>query len=306
MMTLLRKLMSAALVLFLLLAICLALLRAVPGGPFDNERAAAPEVQAALAARFGTDQGYFVQLWRYAGAALQGDFGPSFQYTDFSVRELIAQALPLTLTIGSLALLLAWGMAVPIALYACAKPDSWTDRSLRALSTGLLSTPKFVTAPILALIFAVWLGLLPSSGLGDPAWRYFLLPALALALTQFGSAARVVRGALIEAERSDALKAARARGLSEPRLKWRHRLPIALPSACAFLLPSAVAVLTGSAVVEQVFALPGLGRALLSAAMNRDYTLLLGVVLTCGVIVLALAWLVEVLLLFLDPRRRTN
>jgi oligopeptide transport system permease protein len=305
MMALLRKLFSAGLVLFLLLAICLALLRAVPGGPFDNERAAAPEAQAALAARFGTDQSYFVQLWRYAGAALQGDFGPSFQYTDFSVGELIAQALPLTLSIGCLALLLAWGLAVPIALYASARPGSGLDRLLRLLSTGLLSTPKFVSAPILALVFAVWLGLLPSSGLGEPAWKYFLLPALALALTQFGSAARVVRGALIEAERSDALKAARARGLSESRLKWRHRLPIALPSACGFLLPSAVAVLTGSAVVEQVFALPGLGRALLSAALNRDYTLLLGVVLTCGVIVLILAWLIEALVLWLDPRRRT-
>lgn len=303
-MALLRKLLSAGLVLFMLLAICLGLLRAVPGGPFDNERTAAPEVQAALAARFGTDQSYFVQLWRYTGAALQGDFGPSFQYTDFSVAELIAQALPLTLSIGGLALILAWGLAVPIALYASAKPGSGLDRLLRVVSTGLLSTPKFVSAPILALVFAVWLGLLPSSGLGEPAWKYFLLPALALALTQFGSAVRVVRGALIEAERSDALKAARARGLSESRLKWRHRLPIALPGACAFLLPSAVAVLTGSAVVEQVFALPGLGRALLSAALNRDYTLLLGVVLTCGVIVLVLAWLVEALVLWLDPRRR--
>jgi len=304
MMALIRKLLSAMLVLFLLLAICLSLLRAVPGGPFDTERAAAPEVQAALAARFGTDQGYFTQLWRYASAALQGDLGPSFQYTDFTVGELIAQALPLTLAIGSLALLFAWGLAVPVALYACAKPGGWTDRSLRAVSSGLLATPKFVTAPMLALVFAVWLGLLPSSGLGEPAWKYFLLPALALALTQFGSAARVVRGALLDAERSDALTAARARGFGESRLKWRHRLPIALPCACAFLLPSAVAVLTGSAVVEQVFALPGLGRALLSSAMNRDYTLLLGVVLTCGVIVLILAWLVDALLLWLDPRRR--
>jgi oligopeptide transport system permease protein len=300
------QLISACMVLMLLLMICLALLRAVPGGPFDNERIAAPEVQAALAEKFGTNASYWSQLWRYSKGALQGDLGPSFQYTDFSVAELLTQALPITLLIGAVALLLAWGLALPVALYASAAPNSWADKLLRLGSTGLLATPKFVTAPLLALVFAVWLGLLPSAGLGEPLWRYVVLPALALALTQFGVAARVLRGALLSAEKTDALKAARARGFAEARLKWRHRLPIALPNAGAFLLPSAIAVLTGSAVVEQVFALPGLGRALLSAALNRDYTLLLGVVLCCGVIVLLIAWLVELLLLCLDPRRRAR
>jgi oligopeptide transport system permease protein len=299
-----KKILGGVLVLIALVAICLALLRNVPGGPFDNERITSPEVQAAMAARYGTDASYSTQLLRYLRGVLHGDFGPSFQYADFNVSELLLAALPITLSLGAMALALAWLAAIPVALFAARHPGGRIDAAVRALSTGLLSTPKFVTAPILALIFASTLHWLPSAGLGEPLWRYLLLPALALALTQFGMAVRVLRGAMVDAAESDALKAARARGFSSARMQWRHLLPIALPTALAFLLPSAVAVLTGSAVVEQVYALPGLGRALVSAALNRDYTLLLGVVVCCGVIVLMIGWVIEALLLVLDPRRR--
>ena len=301
---LLKKLFGGIVVLIALVAICLALLRSVPGGPFDNEQIASPEVQAAMAARYGTDASYTTQLRRYLSGMIKGDFGPSFQYADFSVAELLRAALPITLSLGALGLSLAWLSAVPVAMFAAAHRGGKTDMAVRALSTGLLSTPKFVTAPLLALLFASTLHWLPSAGLGEPMWKYLLLPALALALTQFGIAVRVLHGALLDAADSDALKAARARGFSSLRLQTRHLLPIALPTALAFLLPSAVAVLTGSAVVEQVYALPGLGRALVTSAFNRDYTLLLGVVVCCGVIVLVIGWLVEMLLLVLDPRRR--
>jgi oligopeptide transport system permease protein len=302
--TLIQKMVGGVCVLIALVAICLALLRAVPGGPFDNERIASVEVQAAMAARYGTDASYHEQLVRYLSGIVQGDFGPSFQYADFSVAELLRTALPITLSLGAMGLGIAWFGAVPVALWAAAKPGGRVDAVVQAVSTGLLSTPKFVTAPLLALLFASTLHWLPSAGLGWPVWKYLLLPALALALTQFGMAVRVLRGALVDAQDSDALKAARARGFSQARMQWRHLLPIALPTALAFLLPSAVAVLTGSAVVEQVYALPGLGRALVSSALNRDYTLLLGVVVCCGVIVLLVGWFVEMLLLLLDPRRR--
>ncbi len=302
--TLFKKVLGGICVLIALVAICLALLRSVPGGPFDNERIASVEVQAAMAARYGTDASYSTQLVRYLSGIAHGDFGPSFQYADFSVAELLRTALPITLSLGAMGLGMAWLTAVPVALYAARKPGGRVDAAVRALSTGLLSTPKFVTAPMLALLFASTLHWLPSAGLGEPRWKYLLLPALALALTQFGMAVRVLRGALVDAQDSDALKAARARGFSQARMQWRHLLPIALPTALAFLLPSAVAVLTGSAVVEQVYALPGLGRALVSSALNRDYTLLLGVVVCCGVIVLLVGWFVDVLLLVLDPRRR--
>lgn len=301
---LLQRLLGAGLTLLMLLAFCLALLRAVPGGPFDGERIAVPEVQAALAARYGTDQGYWQQLGQYLSHAVRGDLGPSFQYADFSVSELLAQALPITLSIGAVGLLAAWLSALPIALFAVAHPGSWLASSVRALSSGLMSTPKFVSAPMLALVFAVWLGWLPSAGLGEPLWQSLLLPSLSLALTQLGLAIRVLYGALIGILNSEVMRAARARGLGAQRLQWRHLLPIALPSALAFLLPSAVAVLTGSAVVEQVYGLPGLGRTLVQAALNRDYTMLLGVVMVSGVIVLAVGWAVELLLGLLDPRRR--
>ena len=300
----LKKLLGGVCVLIALVAICLALLRSVPGGPFDIERIASAEVQAAMAARYGTDASYATQLRRYLSGMIKGDFGPSFQYADFSVAELLSAALPITLSLGALALALAWLSALPVAMFAAAHPGGRTDMAVRALSTGLLSTPKFVTAPMLALLFASTLHWLPSAGLGEPMWKYLLLPALALALTQFGMAVRVTLGSLLDAADSDSLKAARARGFSTLRMQTRHLLPIALPTALAFLLPSAVAVLTGSAVVEQVYALPGLGRALVTSAFNRDYTLLLGVVVCCGIIVLLIGWLVEMLLLILDPRRR--
>ena len=300
-----KKLLGGIFVLIALVAICLALLRSVPGGPFDTERIANPEVQAAMAARYGTDADYLTQLRRYLSGVIQGDFGPSFQYADFSVAELLRTALPITLSLGALSLSLAWLSAVPVAMVAAANPSGRTATAVRALSTGLLSTPKFVTAPMLALLFASTLHLLPSTGLGEPMWKYLLLPALALALTQLGMAVRVLLGALLDAANSDALKAARARGFGTLRIQTRHILPVALPTALAFLLPSAVAVLTGSAVVEQVYALPGLGRALVTSAFNRDYTLLLGVVVSCGIIVLIIGWLVEMLLLILDPRRRS-
>ena len=300
----LKKLLGGVCVLIALVAICLALLRSVPGGPFDSERIASAEVQAAMAARYGTDASYTTQLYRYLSGMIKGDFGPSFQYADFSVAELLSAALPVTLSLGALALALAWLSALPVAMFAAAHPGGRIDMSVRAVSTGLLSTPKFVTAPMLALLFATTLHWLPSAGLGEPMWKYLLLPALALALTQFGMAVRVILGSLLDAADSDTLKAARARGFSTLRMQTRHLLPIALPTALAFLLPSAVAVLTGSAVVEQVYALPGLGRALVTSAFNRDYTLLLGVVVCCGIIVLVIGWLVEMLLLILDPRRR--
>jgi oligopeptide transport system permease protein len=302
--SLLKKLLSGSVLLVALIAVCLALLRNVPGGPFDSERIASPEVQAAMQARFGINASYTEQLGKYLKGLLKFDFGPSFQYSDFTVAELLANALPITLMIGSAALVMAWLSATLLAVFAVDRAGTKLDFFISTLSTSLLSTPKFVTAPLLAMIFAAGLGWLPSAGLGEPLWKYLLLPAAALALTQFGVALRVMRGALKDAQASDAVKAGRARGFNATRLRWRHLLPIALPSALAFLLPSAVAVLTGSAVVEQVFALPGLGRALVSSALNRDYMLLLGVVVCSGVIVLVLGWLIELLLATVDPRRR--
>jgi oligopeptide transport system permease protein len=299
-----KKLITGGLLIVALIAVCLALLRHVPGGPFDTEKIANPAVQAAMQARFGLNASYTEQLGAYLSNLTRLDFGPSFQYSDFTVAELLANALPITLMLGFAALTFAWLSAIALSAWAAGTNKTWADTLLGTLSTSLVSTPKFVTAPLLALLFASFLGWLPSAGLGEPMWKYLVLPALALALTQFGAATRVLRGALQEAQHSDAIKAARARGFCAQRLRWRHLLPIALPSALAFLLPSAVAVLTGSAVVEQVYALPGLGRALVSSALNRDYMLLLGVVVCSGVIVIVLGWLVELLLSVLDPRRR--
>jgi oligopeptide transport system permease protein len=301
MMRWLSKIVASALTLVVLACLCFALLHAAPGGPFDTERDVAPGVQAALNARYHLDQPFLTQLWNYLSHAVRGDLGPSFQYTDFSVSELLARALPISLMLGGSGLLLAMLLTLLLGL---AQSHRVYGVWMRAFGSLLLALPKYVTAPILVLLFAITWHLFPAAGLNPPLWKSLFLPALALAIPQAAMGARLLSGAIQDAEKSDALRAARARGLSSQRLLWRHTLPIALPQALAFLAPAAIALLSGSAVIEQVFSLPGLGRYLVQGALNRDYTLVLGVVLTVSLIVMCIGLVADAVLAWADPRVR--
>ncbi len=300
--SLLLRLATTALTLLALLVLCLALLRAVPGGPFDQEKLAPPEVQAALAARYRLDQPFWVQVSDYLGHALRGDLGPSFQYSDYSVQELIAGAAPITLMLGGLAALLAIALAVPVACTLALRPvglrvASWT--SLLALAV-----PKFVLAPLLVLLFALQLGWLPAAGFGWDQPRTWVLPVLSLALPQFAVLLRALAENLRAALDSPPVIAAQARGYAPARVIWRHALPLALLQTLGFLGPVLIALLTGSAIIEMVYSIPGLGRYLVAAALNRDYTLLIGSVLTVAVIVALVNLLIDALQWLLDPRLR--
>lgn len=305
-MTLLRhlalRLITTSLTLFGLLVICLALLRAVPGGPFDAEKLAPPEVQAALAARYRLDQPFWVQIGDYVAAATHGDLGPSFQYADYSVQELIAAAAPITLTLGALAVLLSLALAVPTACWLATRRSGLRLASIASLLA--LAVPKFVLAPLLVLLFALTLGWLPSAGFAWDAPRTWVLPVLSLALPQFAVLLRALAENLRAALDSAPAVAAAARGYSDARVVWRHALPLALAQTLGFLGPVLIALLTGSAIVEMVFGIPGLGRYLVSAALNRDYTLLIGAVLTVAVIVACVNLVVDLLQYLLDPRVR--
>ncbi len=275
------RLLEAALTLWLLLSLCFVLLRLAPGGPFDGERAAPPEIEAALAQAYRLD----VPLWRqyldwFAGL-LRGDLGPSFTYPDQQVGDLILQALPVTLITGGLALLLAITLALPLGWLAARARGRWPDRLLMGLSGLGLALPKYVVAPLLVLLFAVLLKLLPAGGWGR--MDQLVLPVLALSLPNLAYAARLVRAGLLEAWESDWYRAARARGLSSSSLLLQHAAPVALLPLLAWIAPAAINLLSGSAVVEQIFGLPGLGRYFVQGALNRDYTLVLGVVATVGV-----------------------
>ena len=291
---------EAALTLWLLVTLCFFLLRAAPGGPFDQEKAAPPEVVAALEAQYRLDQPLWRQYLGWIGDLAQGDLGPSFQYPDYTVNQLIAQGLPVSLMLGVLALSIALGIGVPLGIVAARTRGRALDRALM-FGAGLgLALPKYVVAPLLILLFAVLLRWLPAGGWDG--WRSAILPALALALPNLAYCARLTRASLIEVLGSDYLRAAQARGLSQWRLLFGHALRPAMLPVVAWLAPALVNVATGSAVVEQVFGLPGIGRHFVQGALNRDYTLVLGVVLVVGAMIVAINALVDVLRARMDPR----
>lgn len=294
------RLLEALITVWLLATLCFCLLRAAPGGPFDTEKAAPPEVQAALDAQYRLDQPLPMQYLGWLGDALRGDLGPSFQYPDYTVNQLIGNALPVSALNGGLALLLALLAGVFLGVWAARRAGGWTDRALMLFAGLGLAVPKFVVAPLLMLLFAVTLQWLPAGGWGD--WDNVVLPVIALALPNIAYCARLTRASMIEVLSADYLRAARARGLSETRLLFAHALRPALLPVVAWLSPALINVVTGSAVVEQVFGIPGMGRYFVQGALNRDYTLVLGVVLVIGVLIVAINVAVDALRGWMDPR----
>lgn len=300
----LRRLIAAIPTLFVLVAISFFLMRAAPGGPFDAERALPPEVEANLARTYHLDEPLPAQFVRYLGGLARGDLGPSFQYHDWTVGQLIAAGLPVSVRIGLWSLALGLAAGIGIGTFAALRRDSAADHAAMALAMTGISVPTFVVAPVLILVFAVWLGWLPAGDYGGGAWRHLVLPVIVLALPQVAYVARLVRGSLLEVLRADFVRTARAKGLPERDVVLRHALKPALLPVLSYLGPAAAAVLTGSLVVEQVFGLPGVGRYFIQGALNRDYTLVMGVVVFYGALVIALNWLVDVAYAWLDPRVR--
>lgn len=296
------RLLEALLTLWLLATLCFVLLRAAPGGPFDTEKAAPPEVQAALEARYRLDRPLVAQYGAWLVDVARGDLGPSFQYPDYTVNQLVAQALPVSLLNGGLALLLALLLGVPLGVWAALRAGAWVDRMLMLFAGLGLAVPKFVVAPLLVLLFAVTLQWLPAGGWGE--WDNIVLPVIALALPNLAYCARLTRASMLETLGAEYLVAARARGLSEARLLFAHALRPGLLPVIAWLSPALINIVTGSAVVEQVFGIPGMGRYFVQGALNRDYTLVLGVVLVVGALIVAINALVDALRAWMDPRLR--
>lgn len=296
------RLLEALLTLWLLATLCFVLLRAAPGGPFDVEKSAPPEVQAALEARYRLDRPLIAQYGAWLGDVVRGDLGPSFQYPDYTVNQLVAQALPVSMLNGGLALLLALLCGVPLGVWSARRAGSWLDRGLMLFAGLGLAVPKFVVAPLLVLLFAVTLHWLPAGGWGE--WDNIVLPVIALALPNLAYCARISRASMLDTLNAEYLTAARARGLSETRLLFAHALKPALLPVVAWLSPALINIVTGSAVVEQVFGIPGMGRYFVQGALNRDYTLVLGVVLVVGALIVAINTLVDALRAWMDPRLR--
>lgn len=299
-----RRLLGAIPTLALVVALSFLLTRLAPGGPFDEEQSLAPEIRANLEAAYGLDQPVHVQFARYVRGLLHGDFGPSFKFRDFTVSELIASGFRVSLALGSMAMLLALALGIPAGVWAARSRGGAADRAVMALAVAGISIPVFVVAPVLALVFGVWLGWLPVAGWvpGRPA--DLVLPVVSLALPVLAFIARLMRGSLLEVLRAPWIRAARARGLPERRVILRHALPAALLPVVSYVGPAAAAMLAGSLVVETLFGLPGMGRHLVQGALNRDYMLVMGMVIVYASLMIVLNLAADLLYASLDPRIR--
>lgn len=300
----LRRLLGAIPTFLIIVTCAFVLVRLAPGGPFDHEQALAPDLKANLDRAYGLDRPLPEQVAHYLWRLAHGDLGPSMRLRDYSVNELIAAGLPVSLTLGGLALLVAVGAGIPLGLYAALRRRGWLDRLLAALTALGIALPVYVTGPLLALVFGVWLRWLPVAGWEPGRAADLVLPVLALALPTAAYLARLMRASLLEVLRLPHVRAARARGLSPGAVLWRYAFPPAVLPVLSWLGPAAAAILTGSLVVETIFGLPGMGRYLVQGALNRDYTLVLGKVIVYAGLILALNLAVDVLHGLLDPRVR--
>ncbi len=290
--------------LFLVITVAFFIVRLAPGGPFDQEATLAPEIRANLEAAYGLDQPAWVQYGRYLKALAHGDFGPSFKYRDFTVTELIRRGLPVSLTIGFLALLLALGCGVCAGCVAALNRGRWLDPLIMGGAVIGVIVPVLVVAPLLQLIVGIELRWLPVSGWRRGAVSDLVLPVITLALPLTAYIARMTRGSMLEVLSSNFIRTAYAKGLPTHWIILRHALPPALLPVVSYLGPAAAMLLTGSLVVEKLFGLPGSGRYLIEGALNRDYTLVLGMTIVVAVLTLTLNLLADLIYAWLDPRVR--
>jgi oligopeptide transport system permease protein len=300
----LRRLVGLVPTLFILVTLSFFIIRLAPGGPFDQEQAVSPAVRANLDAAYGLDQPLLVQYGRYLGSLARGDLGPSLRFKDFRVAELIATGLPLSLTIGLFAATLAFLLGVPLGVYAARRQDSLGARTLMNFSMIGVVLPGFVVGPLLAMVFGIYWPIFRVGGYepGDPS--FLVLPIITLALPVAAYVARLTRDSMREVLQANFIRTARAKGLSARIVLWRHALRPALTPVVSYLGPAIAFVITGSLVGESVFGLPGSGRFLVQGAIDRDYPLVMGMILVYGVFTLLCNLLADLAYGWLDPRAR--
>jgi len=300
----LRRFLGAWPTLLILMTLAFFMMRAAPGGPFDTEKTLAPEIQANLDKKYHLDEPLIKQYGRYLFDLAQGDFGPSFQYKDYSVNELIATGFPVSLRLGGTAIILAFFIGSLLGTIAALRQNTAIDYSVMATAMTGISIPNFVLAPLMILLFAVNLKWLPAGGWNDGAFKNTILPIIALTLPYVAYISRLMRSSMIEVLRSNPIRTARAKGLPEHTVILRHAMKPALLPVISFLGPATAGILTGSVVIEQIFGIPGLGRYFVQGALNRDYTLVMGVVVFYGILIIFFNIIVDVVYALLDPKVR--
>lgn len=300
----LRRLLATLPTLLAVITVCYLLLHLTPGGPFDREHRIAPEVMANLNAKYHLDEPLWKQYLLYLNSVLHGDLGASFRYADWSVNELVSKALPVSATIGGGSLLISLVIGVALGCVAALRQNSWIDYGVMLLGNVGSAFPSFVIGPVLILVCAVWLQWLPAGGWDSFNPRYMVLPMTLLVFINVSTIGRVMRGSMIEVLSSNYIRTARAKGLPMRTVVLRHAMKPALLPVVSLIGPLAISSITSAVVTESVFSLPGLGKLIVNGAGNRDYTLVLGLVVLVTVIAVVFNLLVDLSYALLDPKIR--
>ncbi|MCX6920460.1 MAG: ABC transporter permease [Verrucomicrobia bacterium] len=295
-----KRLIEMVPVMLIVVTATFFLAHAVPGGPFDKERPLPAEVKARLEEYYGLDRPIYVQWWNYVSRLAQGDLGPSLKYPGWTVNEVIGSRIPVSISLGLVALLLAILIGVPVGVLAAVRPNSWLDRVPMGFSLIGICVPSFVLGPLFALVFSLGLGWVPPCGWGSAI--HFILPACTLGLITAAPLARLTRGSMMEVRSLDYVRTAYAKGVPPLRVWFVHALRNALLPVITYLGPAAAALVSGSFVVESLFDVPGLGRLFVSAIINRDVTLILGTTIIYAVALLVLNLLADLTNAALNPR----
>ncbi|MGR3464899.1 oligopeptide ABC transporter permease OppB [Limimaricola sp.] len=301
----LRRVAIAIPTILLLVVISFVLMYAAPGGPFNSERPLPAQVMANIEARYGLDQPYWKQMTTYIwNVVVHFDFGPSFQYRDRTVNDVIAQGFPVTLTYGFWSFIFALVVGVALGAAAAIRHNTWLDYLAVGISIGAQVLPNFVMAPILVLIFTLWLGWLPGGGWQGGQIEYIILPVIALSTSYMASIARITRSSMLEVLNAGFIRTARAKGLPTSRIIWKHALKPTMLPVLSYLGPAFVGMITGSVIIDVFFSTGGIGQFFVNSAFNRDYSVIMGITILVGVLTVTFNLVVDLLYAWIDPKIR--
>lgn len=291
--------------LLILIIFSFILMRTAPGGPFTSEKPLPPAVLANINAKYGLDKPFLLQLWDYVwGIVAHFDFGPSFKYKDRTVNEIISQGFSVTLVYGTWSFIVAVVVGVSLGVAAAVKQNSWLDYFAVGTTIGAQVLPNFVMAPILTIIFTLWLHWLPGGGWNGGQWQYQIMPIIALSTSFMASIARLTRSSMLEVLSSNFIRTAHAKGLPDHQVIFRHALKPALVPVISYLGPIFVGMVTGSLVVDMYFSTGGIGLMFVNAALNRDYSTIMGITVLIGALTITFNAVVDILYAWVDPRVR--
>lgn len=301
----LRRVLVAIPTLLILIIVSFLLMHAAPGGPFTSERPLPPQVLANIQAKYGLDDPLIVQLWDYMkGILLHFDFGPSFQRKDLTVNQIIAQGFPITFVYGTLSFVVATLVGGTLGILAAIRQNTILDYFAVGISIGAQVLPNFVMAPLLVWLFTLWLGWLPGGGWDGGAWQNLIMPVIALSTSYMASIARITRSSMLEVLNSNYIRTARAKGLPEHKVILHHALKPSLVPLISYLGVAFVGMITGSVVIDIYFSTGGMGQAFVNSALNRDYSVMMGITILVGALTILFALLADLLYAWVDPKIR--